>query len=75
MVLKLDSKRRLTLPKSLAGEVKPGDSFEAHYDAEEDAVIFRKLPSTANWLTVLKQCPVDMDDLPERSREMFHPRL
>jgi bifunctional DNA-binding transcriptional regulator/antitoxin component of YhaV-PrlF toxin-antitoxin module len=74
MVVKLDSKRRLTLPKSLA-PAKPGDVFEAVFDPEEDAVIFRRISKRKNWLEVLKSCPVPMDDLPPRSREYFKPKL
>ncbi len=74
MVVKLDSKRRLTLPKNLA-PAKPGDIFEAMFDPEEDAVIFRRISKRKNWLEVLKSCPVPMDDLPPRSREYFKSKL
>lgn len=75
MVVILDSKRRLTLPKGLA-PAKPGDIFEAKFDSEEDTVIFRRVSRPKkNWLEVLKSCPVPMDDLPHRSRELFKPRL
>jgi hypothetical protein len=73
MILILDAKRRLTLPASLVA-AQPGDNFEAVFDPEEDAVIFRRLSKNANWLTVLKGCPVKMDDLPPRRRE-FPKRL
>jgi bifunctional DNA-binding transcriptional regulator/antitoxin component of YhaV-PrlF toxin-antitoxin module len=74
MVVKLDSKRRLTLPKSLSS-AKPGDVFEVSFDQEEDTVIFKRVPKKKNWLEVLKSCPVPMDDLPPRSREIFKSRL
>ncbi len=69
MRLILDAKRRLTLPKDLL-PAKPGDLFEATFDEEDDAVIFRRVPPKKNWLSILRQCPVSMDDLPPRSREM-----
>ena len=74
MILKLDSKRRLTLPSSLSS-VKPGDVFEATFDEEEDAVVFRRISGKEDWLGVLKKCPVSMDDLPSRSREIFRSKL
>ncbi|TAN22651.1 MAG: hypothetical protein EPN33_06860 [Acidobacteria bacterium] len=69
MVLKLDSKRRLTVPRELAPAL-PGDRFEACFDADEDTLIFRRLPAGRDWLDVLKSCPVSMDDIPPRSREL-----
>lgn len=68
MILTLDAKRRLTVPASLA-PAEPGDHFIAEFDAEEDAFIFRRVKRNADWLIVLKACPVNMDDLPSRSRE------
>jgi hypothetical protein len=69
MILILDAKRRLTLPAGLA-PAQPGDHFDAHFDPDEDAIVFRRIAKNADWLAVLKQCPVKMDDLPQRSREM-----
>jgi hypothetical protein len=68
VILTLDSKRRLTLPASLVA-AEPGDHFEAEFDPEEDAVVFRRISRNADWLAVLKACPVKMDDVPPRSRE------
>jgi hypothetical protein len=68
MILTLDSKRRLTVPAGLA-PAKPGDHFKAEFDPEEDAIVFRRIAKDADWLGVLKRCPVKMDDLPPRSRE------
>jgi hypothetical protein len=65
MIVTLDSKRRLTVPTSLA-PTSPGDYFEAYFDAEEDILIFRRLAGKENWLTVLKACPVSPDDIPPR---------
>ena len=69
MTVTLDAKRRLTLPASLIS-AKPGEEFDVRYDADEDAIIFRRLPSKENWLDVLAQCPVPMDDIPPRSRDL-----
>ena len=73
MILTLDAKRRLTLPASLL-PAQPGDHFQAEFDPEEDAVVFRRIAKNADWLSVLKACPVKMDDLPPRRRE-FPKRL
>src|ERR1700732_2100594 len=67
MIVTLDAKRRLTVPAALA-PASPGDYFDARFDAEEDALVFRRLPGKENWLTVLKACPVRPDDVPRRRR-------
>ena len=74
MVITLDAKRRLTVPAGLA-PAKPGDVFEAVFDPDEDAIVFRRLSRNANWLAVLEDCPVPMDDLPPRRRETFRSKL
>jgi hypothetical protein len=68
VILTLDAKRRLTIPASLS-PAQPGDHFKAEFDSEEDAIVFRRIAKHADWLAVLKACPVKMDDLPTRSRE------
>jgi hypothetical protein len=68
MIVTLDAKRRLTVPAALA-PASPGDYFDAHFDAEEDTLVFRRLAGKENWLTVLKECPVSPDDVPPRRRE------
>lgn len=68
MILTLDAKRRLTLPATLA-PTEPGDHFSAEFDPDEDTLIFRRVARKADWLKVLKACPVSMDDLPPRRRE------
>ena len=68
MIVTLDSKRRLTVPAALA-PASPGDYFDARFDAEEDAIVFRRLPGKEDWLKVLKECPVSMDDVPRRRRQ------
>ncbi len=69
MIVTLDDKRRLTISASLA-PAAPGDQFDARFDAEEDVVILRRVKRKADWLSVLEACPVPMDDLPSRSREL-----
>jgi hypothetical protein len=69
MIVTLDEKRRLTVPVALA-PTAPGDAFDAVFDEEEDALVFRRVKRNGrSWLDVLKACPVSMDDLPPRSRE------
>jgi len=67
MIVTLDAKRRLTVPRDLA-PTSPGDYFDASFDAEEDALVFRRLLGKENWLTVLKACPVSPDDVSPRRR-------
>lgn len=74
MIITLDAKRRLTVPVALA-PAKPGDVFEADFDADEDALVFRRIARGEDWLAVLKDCPVPMDDLPSRRREYFRAKL
>lgn len=69
MIVTLDSKRRLTVPAALA-PAAPGEYFDARFDPEEDAIIFRRLAGKEDWLTVLKECPVSMDDVPPRRRDL-----
>jgi len=68
MMVTLDAKRRLTVPASLA-PASPGEHFDARVDADEDAMVFRRLPPRGDWLTILPECPVSMDGLPARRRE------
>lgn len=69
MVVILDAKRRLTVPAALA-PAKPGDYFDAHFDAEEDAIVFRRLGGRESWLEVMKACPASPDGVPPRRREL-----
>jgi len=69
MIVTLDAKRRLTVPAALA-PAAPGDYFDARFDADEDAIIFRRITRKVNWLAVWRRCPVPIDDLPPRSREL-----
>ena len=68
MILTLDAKRRLTVPAGLA-PASPGDAFEARFDAEEHEIVFRHIAGTEDWLAVLSECPVSMDDAPPRRKE------
>jgi hypothetical protein len=74
MILTMDAKRRLTVPASLAS-AQPGDAFDVSIDAEDDTLVFRRINRDTDWLAVLEQCPVPMDDLPPRRREYFRPKL
>ena len=75
MIVTLDAKRRLTVPAALA-PASPGDYFDARFDPEEDALVFRRLAGAENWLTVLRACPVSPDDVPQRrSAPARRPRL
>lgn len=73
MIVTLDSKRRLTVPVSLA-PTSPGEYFDARFDAEKDAIVFRRLAGKEDWLSVLKECPVSMDNVPPRRREIARHR-
>lgn len=69
MIVTLDSKRRITIPAALV-KAHPGQSFDARFDADEDALIFRRMPGKENWLDVLSACPIAMDDIAPRRREL-----
>ena len=69
MIVTLDAKRRVSIPVALA-PASPGDQFDATFDADEDVVVLRRVRRKTDWLNVWKQCPVPMDDLPPRSREL-----
>jgi len=68
MLVTLDAKRRFSIPAALA-PARPGDQFDATFDAEEDTIIMRRMKRNANWLEVWKKCPVPMDDVPSGNRE------
>jgi len=69
MIVTLDSKRRLTVAAALA-PASPGDCFDAQFDADEDAIIFRRIKRKANWLDTWRKCPVPVADLPSRGRQL-----
>jgi hypothetical protein len=68
VVVTLDAKRRLTVPTVVA-QAKPGDDFDVQFDAEVDAIVFRRLGGREHWFAVMKDCPVSPDDVPPRRRE------
>jgi hypothetical protein len=68
MILTLDAKHRLTVPASLAA-TRPGDHFEAEFLPDDDTFVFRRVAAKGDWLAVLKECPLSMDDVPPRRRE------
>jgi hypothetical protein len=76
VIVTLDEKRRLTVPLALA-PTTPGDAFDARFDDEEDAIVFRRIKRGGkSWLDILKACPVPIEGLPRRSREYSRkPRL
>jgi hypothetical protein len=74
MILTMDAKRRLTVPVNLA-PARPGDAFEAEFDPEDDILTFRRIHRDSDWIAVLQQCPVPMDDLPPRRRQYFRSKL
>lgn len=69
MIVTLDAKRRFSIPTTLV-PASPGERFDATFDSEEDVVILRRVKRKSNWLAVWKKCPVPMDDLPPRNREL-----
>jgi bifunctional DNA-binding transcriptional regulator/antitoxin component of YhaV-PrlF toxin-antitoxin module len=74
MVLTMDAKRRLTVPVNLVF-AQPGDIFEISVDQEENAIVFRRINRKADWLAVLEQCPLPIEDLPPRRPEYFRSKL
>jgi len=68
MIVTLDAKRRLTVPAALA-PAAPGDYFDAQFDPDEDTIVFRRVAVKGDWLAVLRECPVPMDDVPRRRRD------
>ena len=69
VIVTLDAKRRVSIPAALV-PATPGDAFDASFDSEDDVVILRRIAKKPDWLKVLKACPVPMDDLPPRRRQL-----
>ena len=69
MIVTLDAKRRVSIPAALA-PTSPGDQFDASFDSDEDVIVLRRIERKTKWLDVWKQCPVPIDDLSLRSREI-----
>ncbi|MCW1884510.1 hypothetical protein OKA04_07185 [Luteolibacter flavescens] len=61
MIVTMDAKHRLAVPLSQAA-ARPGDEFHVSYDAEEDAIIFRRSTTGQDWLEILAECPIPIDD-------------
>jgi hypothetical protein len=40
------------------------------FDANKDVAACRRVNRKANWLKVWKKCPVPIDDVPRRNREL-----
>lgn len=75
MITTVDSKRRLTIPKSVA-PTEPGEVFETFYDREEDEIILRRIKKKDNWVRIWRDCPAKLSEpLPKRSREYFRPKI
>jgi hypothetical protein len=74
MIVTMDAKRRLTVPEAMAN-VAPGNRFEARFDAEQDAIVFRRVVVKADWLAVLRECPVPIDIVRRRRREFPRRRV
>jgi len=68
MILTVDGHGRLRIPAALV-PVKPGDKFDAFFDDEAGVLFLRRIKRKSAWLSVWKQCPVPMDDFPDRSGE------
>ena len=73
MIITMDANRRLTLPTSVAPAM-PGDTFKATYDADEDTVTFRRIAAKRDWLAVLAECPVSMDNVSPRRKGLHRCR-
>lgn len=69
VIVTLDAKRRVSIPAALA-PASPGDQFDASFDPDDDVVVLRRIKRKTNWLSVWMQCPVPMDDLPSRNRQL-----
>jgi len=74
VIVTLDSKRRLTVPAALA-QTTPGEHFQVDFDAEEDAIVYRRIATEPDWLDVVAACPEPLDDLPTRREEYFQSKL
>jgi hypothetical protein len=74
MIVTLDSRRRLTVPAGVM-PVTPGDHFLVDFNAEEDALVYRRVATQPDWFKVLRECPAPMEDLPPRRREFFRSKL
>jgi len=67
---KVSSKGQIVIPQRVrrAQGIKEGDDLEVI--EEEDGIFLRKLPQNADWLDVLRSCPVKGLKMPPRSKEL-----
>lgn len=61
MIVVVDSEGRLPIPESL-GQALPGEAFEVSAGDADGTVVLRRVGVKTDWLEVLKECPVPMDD-------------
>jgi LysR substrate binding domain len=54
MLVKMDQKRRSSVPVKLAATVKAGDSFEATFDPEGGELTFRRINPQADWVELFE---------------------
>ena len=74
MIVTLDSKRRLRVPVEVM-PTEPGEHFQMDFDPDEDMLMCHRISPGTDWLEVLKQCPVPLDDLPPRRLTYFRSKL
>ena len=67
---------RLGSPKRMidSRRLRPG-ALEMEFDPEADGTVFRRVSRDEDWLAVLEECPVPMDDLTPWRREVFRSKL
>jgi bifunctional DNA-binding transcriptional regulator/antitoxin component of YhaV-PrlF toxin-antitoxin module len=62
VIVVVDSEGRLAIPQSL-GQVLPGEPFEVSAGDADGTMVLRRAGVKADWLEVLKECPIPMDDI------------
>lgn len=72
MTTTVSSKGQIVLPKKVreSKRIKSGDDLEVI--EQDDGILLRKVDRKADWLDVLRSCPVKGFTIPPRRRE--HPR-
>lgn len=69
MIVTVDENHRLKVPAAVC-ETDAGEQFDAFFDHEQAAIVFRRIAPSGDWFDVMRSCPLDMDDLPPRGREL-----